>query len=122
MKTLDIAIAWRAAREARLAKQKEVEELEIKEKKLKQEVIAALSKSKNKAVSNGERLFQLKTTMEPVAEDWAALYEHVRKTGEFELLFRRINPASVKERWEQGLTVPGVNKIPVETLSDTKAK
>jgi len=38
------------------------------------------------------------------------------------LLFRRINAAAVKERWENTVLVPGVAAFPVEKLSITKAK
>ena len=119
--TLKTALEWREARANRLAKQKEVDELEKNEKKLKQQVIDALKKTKNKAVSDGVRLFQYEEKDAPVVTDWTAFYEHVKSTGEFELLYRRMNEASVKERWENKVEVPGVGKIPVPTLSDTKA-
>lgn len=121
MGTLDLALQWREKRAERLAKQKEVDALEEVEKALKKQVMDALSKAKNKAISNGERLFQLVTKPEPTVENWPALYKHIQKTGEFELLERRPNRGSIKERWELGKKVPGVGSIPVDTLSDTKA-
>jgi hypothetical protein len=120
--TISLALQWRKARATRLAEQKKVDAIEVVEKELKAKVIAALSKSPNKSLSNGERLFQLKTSNEPTVSDWAALYKHVQKTGAFELLFRRVNPAAVKERWELNEKVPGVESLPVETLSDTAVK
>lgn len=121
MGTLDIAIQWRAKRAERLALAKQVEALEEVEKALKQQVMDNLRKAKNKAISNGERLFQLVTKDEPTIDDWPALYKHIQKTGEFELLERRVNRGSVKERWQIGKKVPGIGSIPVESLSDTKA-
>lgn len=121
-KALDLALQWRKARAERLAQQRLVDKMEEVEKNLKKQVVEALSKAKNKAVSNGDRLFQLITKDEPEVEDWPTLYKHIQKTGEFELLFRRINTAAVKERWELSQKVPGVGHIPVETLSDTQAK
>lgn len=122
MGTLDLALAWRAKRAERLALAKQVETLAAQEQDLKQKVMAALAKNKSKAVSNGDRLFQLVTKDEPTVESWSAIYKHIQKTGEFELLERRINRGSVKERWEAGKKVPGVGSIPVDTLSDTQAK
>lgn len=119
---LELALQWRGARAARLEAQKKVDLLEVDEKALKAKVIALLSKQKNKAVSNGKRLFQLKTTEEPSIQDWPTLYKHIQKTGAFELLYKRVNNAAVKERWEIGEKVPGVGSIPVETLSDTEVK
>lgn len=121
MGTLDLALQWREKRAERLALAKQVEALEEVEKALKQKLIENLRKAKNKAVSNGERLFQLVVKDEPTIEDWPAFYKHIQKTGEFELLERRVNRGSVKERWQVGKKVPGVGSIPVETLSDTKA-
>ena len=118
---LKLALSWRAIRAKRLKLQKAVTALENQEKALKMQVMDALRKSKNKAVSNGERLFQLETSDEPTVEDWTKLQAHIQKTGEFDLLYRRVNNAAVKERWEVKARVPGVGKIPVDTLSDTKA-
>ena len=84
--------------------------------------MANLRKSANKSVSNGDRLFQWVEKDEPAIDNWPELYKHIQKTGEFELLQRRLNTGSVKERWEIGKKVPGVTSIPVESLSDTKAK
>jgi hypothetical protein len=119
---LALALQWREARAKRQAAQKEVDLLEEGEKILKKQVMDALRASPNKAVSNGARLFQLVPGFEPVAEDWTKVYEHIQKTGEFELLHRRLSSEAVKERWTQNIAIPGVGKIPVETLSDTKAK
>ena len=122
MSTLALALQWREKRAERLALDKQVAELKKQEEALKDKVMANLRKSANKSVSNGDRLFQWVEKEEPTIEDWPALYKHIQKTGEFELLQRRLNTGSVKERWEIGKKVPGVTAIPVESLSDTKAK
>lgn len=122
MGTLDLALQWRTKRAERLALAKEVDKLEKDEKALKAKVMEALAKAKNKSVSNGERLFQLVTKPEPTVEDWPTLQKHIQKTGEFDLIERRVNRAAVKERWELNRKVPGVGSIPVDTLSDTQAK
>jgi hypothetical protein len=118
---LSLALQWRQARATRLAKQKEVEELEKIEKGLKDKVITLLKKSASKAVSDGTRMFKLVPGKEAVVEDWPALYQHIKKTGEFELLQRRVSATAVQERWESGIIVPGVSSIPVDKLSDTQA-
>jgi len=119
---LQLALQWREARAARLAAQKQVDVLEIQERELKKQVMERLAKAANKAVSNGDRLFQLVTKDEPTAEDWPKIYAHIKKTGEFDLLERRLSKAAVKERNEVGEKIPGVAWYPVDSLSDTKAK
>jgi hypothetical protein len=121
-KALDLALQWRAARASRLAQEKVVEELKATETNLKKQVIDLLTKSKSKAVSNGQRLFQLKPSDEPHVDDWSKVYAYIRDTGSFDLMERRINRAAVKERWEDKVKIPGVSSIPVVTLSDTAAK
>jgi hypothetical protein len=119
---LQLALQWREARAARLAAQKQVDLLEVNEKALKKQVMERLEKAKNKAVSNGDRLFQLVTKDEPVADDWPKIYAHIKETGEFELIERRLSKAAVKERAELGEKVPGVAWFPVTNLSDTASK
>lgn len=124
LSALSLALQWREARAARLAAQKQVDLLEVQEKAIKKQVMERLGKAANKAISNGDRLFQIVTKDEPTisAENWPKLYAHIQKTGEFELIERRLSKAAVKERAELGEKVPGVEWYPVDTLSDTKAK
>lgn len=120
--SLDLALAWRNLRAHRLELQKQVDEVQKQEGELKGKLMDKLRKSKSKSVSNGVRLFQLVTTMEPTVQDWDKLWGHVKKTGHFDLLYKRVNPAAVKERWEHKQLVPGVKAFPVEQISDTEAK
>ena len=122
MSALQTALNWRKLRELRLAKQKEVDALHEREVEVRNALIAELRKAKNKSVSNGDRLFQLVTTNEPFVEDWGKLQAYVQRTGEFDLIQRRVNPASVKLRWDDKKKVPGVGAVPVDAISDTKAK
>lgn len=43
----------------------------------------------------------------PQVDDWAALYAHVKKTGAFELLQRRVSTEAWRERLDAGAPVPG---------------
>jgi len=122
MTALELMLEWRKQRLARIALGKEVEKMEEVEKEMKLLLIARLKKLANKSVSNGDRLVQLVIKDEPTVTDWPTLYAHIRKTGEFELLERRLGKVAVKERWEDAKQVPGVGKMPVEGLSDTAAK
>ena len=57
---------------------------------------------------------------EPVVQDWDKFYANLKKKGEFDLLNRALNKRAVKERWEDGKTVPGVGTFKVTTVSVTK--
>lgn len=58
----------------------------------------------------------------PTADDWEAIERHVRKTGEFDLLHRRLTLDAVRQRWAAGKTVPGVEVFHKVGLSLTKVK
>ena len=58
----------------------------------------------------------------PAVNDWAKVQAEIIATGDFSLLEKRIGRAAVKERWENGETVPGVEKFPVYKLSIEKVK
>lgn len=48
---------------------------------------------------------------------WPDLQEHVRATGEFDLLHRRVAELAVKERWKAGVEIPGVEHVTVPDLT-----
>lgn len=119
---LKLAQKYYAAREDRLAADKVVELKKEVETSLKMQLIVMLHALEINSVGDPQRIYALVTKPEPQVEDWSRLYGHIKQTGEFELLFRRINPGAIKERWDAKEEVPGVGKFPVETLSVTKAK
>jgi hypothetical protein len=112
-----LADGYFATRNKRLAMQKEVDKLEEDEKKLKQQVLDGLVA--NGATAIGGKLVEISLVekIEPTVSDIAALRAHIQATGEFDLLYNRINTAAVKERWQVHLVVPGVEGFPVTSLS-----
>lgn len=53
----------------------------------------------------------------PAIIDWPAFYDHVAKTGEFELLHKRLSSTAFRERWEAGEQIPGTEISSVWELS-----
>lgn len=119
---LDLAVAYQKKRDERLALSKVVEKMAEEEAELKTQTMNALHAANINSVGNAKNVFAIVTKMEPQVENWERLYAHIKETGNFELLFRRINPTAIKERWENSAIVPGVGAFPVEKLSITKAK
>jgi len=117
-----LADDYNAARHLRLAEQKRVDALEVEEKRLKDSLIQTLKAAEATSVGGKTAIVRLVIKNEPQASDMDALYAHIRATGEFELLYRRINPASIKERKDVGVDVPGISWFPVETLSLSQVK
>lgn len=107
-------------RQLRLGKQKEVEALEEEERALREHIINTLPKSEASGVAGKVARVSVVTKKVPQVQDWDKLYAHVKKTGAFELLQRRVADGAVKERWDQGKEVPGVITFNATTVSINK--
>ena len=119
---LKLAQAYATARAARLKLNNEMEKLEEAERGAKEALILAFRNGKTKSVGDGLFNYALVTKNEPQVDDWSQLDSYIRQTGELDLLYRRVNTTAVKERWEQGIVVPGVGHFPVDKVSITKAR
>lgn len=53
----------------------------------------------------------------PAIKDWTKYYAYIYKNKAWELLERRPGRAACKERWEQGVSIPGCDKFPVFKLT-----
>lgn len=102
-------------RQQRLALQKEVDILDQKEKNLKAELVEMLvATDKDKLTEvHGDVIIGVRMicTDEPNVENWSDLLQHIKETGAIDLLQKRITPNAVRQRWEEGMTIPGVSSI-----------
>jgi hypothetical protein len=109
-----------SVRAQRLAMQKQVDALQARETELKNYILDTLPKSDATGASGKLARAQLNVVVEPVAEDWLKIHRHIKRTGEFDLLNRALNRVAVRERWENGKTIPGVGKFNNVKVSLTK--
>lgn len=58
----------------------------------------------------------------PQVADWSKLQAYIAETKDFSLLQKRMSDAAVRERWEDGVILPGVEKFPVYSLSYSRIK
>lgn len=107
-------------REARLAVQRQIEKLSKAEARLQDYFIETLPKSSSTGLAGSVARVQIELRTIPTVEDWPTLYAHVKRTGEFELLQRRLNEGAVRERWESGVKVAGVGTFNAKKVSCTK--
>jgi len=115
------ADAFMELRSKRLALKHEVDALYQQEKDLRHELIQYLQSAKGVTGVAGQLCYiKLRPKHTALVENWDALYDHIRDTGEFELLQRRVGEGAVKERWDNGDVVPGVIDHCVDDLSVTK--
>ena len=107
-------------REKRLEEQKKVDAIESEEKAIKEHIIQNLPKSEASGVAGKLARVTVITKAIPQVKDWESFYKHIKKTGDFDLLQKRLTETAVKERWENGKKIPGVESFNVVTLSINK--
>lgn len=59
----------------------------------------------------------MKAVQHPAIEDWNLFYDFVAKTGQFELLHKRLSSTAFRERWEAGEAIPGTSASTIWELS-----
>jgi hypothetical protein len=114
---------YHALRQLRLAMEKETAAVKAREDEVEDYIINNLSKSDDTGAAGKFYRAQIKVDTAPkLAEGagWQALTAHVARTGEFDLLQKRLNNTAVKDRWDAGADVPGVERMRVVKVSITK--
>lgn len=104
----------------RRAVKKEMEAIEEEEKAYKAHIIENLPKSQASGVAG--KLCRVTAIVKeiPQLKDSEAFYKYVKSKNRFDLLQRRLSDAAIKEMWEDGKEVPGVEKFNAVTLSVNK--
>src|SRR6478736_7694054 len=102
-------------RQSRLDLQKQVDVMDQKEKQLKADLVEQLLAAGITRMSEthgdltvGVKMLQ---TDEPNVDNWSELIQHIKETGEIDLLQKRVTASAVKQRWEEGKAIPGVSSV-----------
>lgn len=107
-------------RNKRLAMQKEVDAVAAEETALKNYIIENLPKSEASGVAGKLARVTVITKQIPQVKDWDAFYKYVKKTGSFDLMQKRLTDTAIKERWEAGKEIPGVEHFNIVSVSINK--
>lgn len=113
---------FKAVEAERLAADKTAAALKADEVTLKNTIIAALNKAETTVAGGATYKVELTQEDQPTVKDWPKFYAYILKNKAFELLERRPGKAAIKERWEDGVNIPGVDRFPVDKLSFNKLK
>lgn len=113
----ECADALYVTRGVRLELAKQVEELEKREKQLREKLINELPKSKSTGIAGKLARASVYSEPVPTVKDWDKLWSYIQKTGHFDLLHKRLAADAVKSRWENKETVPGVERFNVVKVS-----
>lgn len=107
-------------RELRLAMQKHVDAVKARETEIREFIINNLSKSDDTGAAGKRYRAQIVTKDVPALKDWDAFTDYVIANGRFDLLQKRLSDRAVKDMWEEGQSVPGVEKFRTVDVSITK--
>ena len=118
----DLINQFISVRAQRLALDREAKEIKEFEEILKDAIIAKYKEQGIKAMGATNGLVKMTILIEPLASDWLSIWEHIRATGEFDLLHRRLTSLAVKERWDHEIEIPGVGRSEVYKLSVSGVK
>lgn len=113
----DLVDVYVDLREARLKLEREADKIKDKEVAAKAQLLETLREQGVGGVAGKRYRATLVTKEVPQVMDWDRLYDHIRATGEFEFLQRRLSGPAVRERWENSVEVPGVGPVEVTDLS-----
>lgn len=106
--------------ELRLTAQKAVDALQAKESAIKEHLINNLPKSDASGVAGKLARVTIVTKVIAQVKDWDVFFKYVKKTGAFDLMQRRLTDTAIKERWDNGKEVPGVEPFNAVTVSINK--
>ena len=100
--------------------QKAVDKIEEERKALERHVIETLPKSAALGVAGKVARVTVVTKQVPQVKDYEPFYAFIKKNNRFDLLQKRLSEGAIKEIWDQGKTVPGVEAFTAVTISLTK--
>lgn len=107
-------------RELRLAMQKHVDKMKERETEIREYLIDNISKSDDTGAAGKKYRAQIVRKIVPQVADWAKVWAFVQKTGRFDILQKRVSDTAVKDMWEDGKAIPGVEKFHAVEVSITK--
>ncbi len=114
-----VADQMKKVKDLRIAMQKEVDEVEKREKELRDHLINEMDADSEGAV--GKRyVAAIKTEEVPIVEDWDDFNDYMLDEDRVDLLQKRLSVKAIKELLDDGVKVPGINTMIVKKVSLTK--
>lgn len=110
-----------AARAARLAKAKEVKDLQVLETIAKAQVLQMLNAIGLAKASGMTATASITTEDIPFIKDWEAVHEYIKINDRFDLLQKRIGVVAWRDLFKDGILVPGTEPAVDTDISLTKS-
>jgi len=115
--TSDIIAALVEVRDERRRIRERDQELTEKWRSLEMELITRLDEQGMLKASTKAGTASITETILPQVVDWEAVYEHIKKTGDFYLLQKRPAAAAFRELQASGIEIPGMEPYTKKSIS-----
>lgn len=109
-----------ATRVKRLEAEKEIKALKTQEVGYRVRIKQMLDAASLEAGSGKTATTSVCHTTEPNAKDWPLIYSYIVENDAFDMLQRRLSATAVRDRWNDGIIIPGIEKFDTWDLSLTK--
>ncbi len=107
-------------RQERYKIQKTVDAIKEEESALTEHLINSLPKSDATGVAGKIARATVESKRVPQATNWDQVWAYIKKNNAWELVQRRLSNEAVKERWDAGKKIPGVEVFNAVTVSLNK--
>jgi hypothetical protein len=111
---------YHEVRELRLSMQKVVDEVKARETEIREHIINNLSKSSDTGAAGKRYRAQIVKKAVPQLRDWDSFVKFVSHNKRWDLLQKRLSDTAVKDLWDGGVNVPGVERFVAVDVSITK--
>ena len=119
---IEAAVAqWRALRAERLAAEKVAAEIKVAETHYKDFIVAAMRDQHYEGIVKDGRMTYVRTSQVPSATNRQEFEEYILEQRDLSLVQFRPAVGAIKERWEAGVSVPGIEMLDTYELGDRKA-
>jgi hypothetical protein len=109
-----------ACRAERLEAEKQIKAMKANELALRVTIKRLLDSVNLESASGTTATTSIQYSTDPVAKDWNEIYAFIIENDAFDMLQRRLSSTAIKDRWDQGIIIPGVEKFDNWDLSLTK--
>lgn len=99
---------------------RKIDALEDERKAIEAHLIDTLPMSDAEGVTGRQAKVVIQTKSVGAVKDWTKLYAYISRHKAFELLQKRLSDRAVKDRWDDGKSIPGVEPFNIKKVSVTK--
>lgn len=101
----------------------EIKALTEKETSLESDIMHAMTEAGTfRAASDVGHTVNMAKKVHPAIVDWNDFYAYVAETKNFDLIQKRLSGPAFRDRWEQGVAIPGASSSEVWELSITQSR